>query len=165
MKGNPVSNIVELMSAYYRYHTRPITRLTHFIGVPAIVYAIQILFCRIPVLDFSLAWVGAGALLIYYLFLDVTLATATAIFLLPLTYLAELTAHEPYSLGIFFVAFIGGWIAQLVGHYHEGKRPALTDNILQIFVAPIFLVAELVFMVGLRRNLQKEVIELASRQR
>jgi uncharacterized membrane protein YGL010W len=159
-----MSTIAELMSGYYCYHTKTITRITHFIGVPAIIFAIQILLCYYHVWSLSLAWVGACALLIYYLFLDTTLALTTAIFLLPLTYLVGMVAHQRFALGIFFLTFTGGWLAQLSGHYYEGKRPALTDNFLQIFVAPIFLVAEFLFLLGFRRHLQKQVMELATIQ-
>jgi uncharacterized membrane protein YGL010W len=38
----------------------------------------------------------------------------------------------------FAVLFVGGWILQLVGHVFEGRKPALVDNLFQIFVAPIF---------------------------
>ena len=46
--------------------------------------------------------------------------------------------------------FVGGWILQLVGHVFEGRKPALADNLFQIFVAPIFLCAELFFALRLQ---------------
>jgi uncharacterized membrane protein YGL010W len=52
----------------------------------------------------------------------------------------------------FGILFVGGWIIQLVGHAFEGRKPALADNLLQIFIAPVFLVAEIAFMLGLRKN-------------
>jgi uncharacterized membrane protein YGL010W len=59
--------------------------------------------------------------------------------------------------GWFAVLFIGGWIFQLVGHVYEGRRPALTDNLFQIFVAPIFLAAEVFFALGWKRRLHDDV--------
>ncbi len=53
--------------------------------------------------------------------------------------------------------FIGGWLLQLLRHRFEGNRPALMDNARQIFIAPIYLAAELGFALGLRRSLQTEV--------
>ncbi len=53
--------------------------------------------------------------------------------------------------------FAGGWIFQLVGHVFEGRRPALADNLFQIFIAPIFLVAEAFFALGLKRELLKKI--------
>jgi uncharacterized membrane protein YGL010W len=52
---------------------------------------------------------------------------------------------------------VGGWVFQLIGHAIEGRRPALMDNFFQVFIAPIFLIAELFFALGLRRELQASV--------
>jgi uncharacterized membrane protein YGL010W len=59
--------------------------------------------------------------------------------------------------GVFLVSFVGGWVVQLVGHVFEGRKPALTDNLFQIFVAPIFLAAEATFALGMRKQLQARV--------
>ena len=61
--------------------------------------------------------------------------------------------------------FVGGWILQLVGHVFEGRKPALTDNLFQIFVAPIFLCAELFFALGYKPELHADVQEHALRMR
>lgn len=52
------------------------------------------------------------------------------------------------GLSLFAGLFVGGWILQLVGHVFEGRRPALADDLFQIFVAPIFLAAEVFFALG-----------------
>jgi uncharacterized membrane protein YGL010W len=54
--------------------------------------------------------------------------------------------------------FIVGWCLQLLGHRLEGNRPALVDNIRQIFIAPIYLVAELAFTLGLRQDLRAQIL-------
>jgi uncharacterized membrane protein YGL010W len=63
---------------------------------------------------------------------------------------------------VFGAAFVGGWILQLVGHWFEGKRPALVDNIWQIFVAPLFLMVEALAMLGWKRDLLRRAEELAA---
>ena len=55
--------------------------------------------------------------------------------------------------------FVGGWVFQLVGHVWEGRKPALLDNLMQIFVAPLFLMVEAAQMLGMRRDLQVAVAE------
>lgn len=57
----------------------------------------------------------------------------------------------------FAALFIGGWILQLVGHAFEGRRPALVDNVFQIFVAPIFLAAEVFFALGYKPELRQRL--------
>ena len=65
----------------------------------------------------------------------------------------------------FAVLFVGGWILQLVGHVYEGRRPALVDNLFQIFVAPIFLCAEVFFALGYKPQLHTAVEQRARRLR
>jgi len=65
----------------------------------------------------------------------------------------------------FAVLFVGGWILQLVGHVFEGRKPALADNLFQIFVAPIFLAAEVFFALGYKPKLHTAVQERALRLR
>jgi len=45
----------------------------------------------------------------------------------------------------------------LAGHAIEKRRPALADNFFQIFIAPLFLVAEIFFFLGFRKDLEKEI--------
>lgn len=51
------------------------------------------------------------------------------------------------------------WVMQFVGHgAFEGRAPALLDNLVQaIFLAPIFVWLELLFMLGYRPELQARV--------
>jgi uncharacterized membrane protein YGL010W len=80
-------------------------------------------------------------------------------------YGAEWVARMPWQTGlaVLLATFVGGWALQLIGHVFEGRRPALADNLFQIFVAPIFLVAEAAFALGLRRSTQQEVEKLSHR--
>jgi uncharacterized membrane protein YGL010W len=107
----------------------------------------------------TLAHVFLGAVLAYYFLLDVPLAIATAVVSCALFYLARLTARTGFAPGWawFGAFFLGGWIFQLVGHVFEGRKPALADNLFQIFIAPIFLMAELFFALGLKRDVRDKV--------
>ena len=49
------------------------------------------------------------------------------------------------------VMFVGGWILQFIGHYIEGRKPALLDSISQAFFqAPLFSLE--VLLPGLFKN-------------
>ena len=76
-----------------------------------------------------------------------------------LIWLAELVAARGAVQGWawFGALFVGGWILQLLGHMFEGRKPALVDNLFQIFVAPIFLAAEVFFSLGFKSDLQGAV--------
>ena len=148
------------MAVYAAYHRNRWNRLTHFIGVPAIIFAILI---PMNWLSFgegvTLAHVFVGVVLAYYFLLDVPLALATTVAVAALLLAAKAVAGTGVASGwIWFGAFfVGGWVFQLVGHVFEGRRPALSDNLFQIFIAPIFLVAEAFFALGLKRDVLKKI--------
>lgn len=51
------------------------------------------------------------------------------------------------------------WIAQFIGHgFFEGRAPALFDRLLQaLFLAPMFVWFEVLFVLGYRPELQARV--------
>ena len=74
---------------------------------------------------------------------------------------------QPIGVGFvwFLVFFGGGWVIQLIGHVWEGRKPALVDNFFQIFVAPIFLAAEVFFALGYKPGLHAAVQKRAMEMR
>src|SRR5690349_4010875 len=118
------------MAVYAAYHRSRWNRATHFVGVPAIIFAILIPMCRVPLGGgATLAHVFLAAVLAYYFLLDVTLAAATAAASCALLYAAALAAASgSASSWIWCCAFfVGGWVLQLAGHAIEGRKPALAD--------------------------------------
>ena len=150
------------MAVYAAYHRNRWNRLTHFIGVPAIIFAILIPMSWVSIgYGVTLAHVFLGAVLAYYFMLDVTLAIATTVATCALLYAATLASGTGFVSGwiCFGAFFISGWIFQLVGHMFEGRKPALADNLFQIFIAPIFLVAEVFFALGFKRDVRRKIEE------
>jgi uncharacterized membrane protein YGL010W len=166
-----MKTIEDQMSFYAAYHQDARNKATHFVGVPAIMLSLFI----------PLAWIGfdvggvtvtaamlfAAAVLVYYFILDAPLGLAMLI----VTGILLWIAHTIASLGAiagwtwFAILFVGGWILQLVGHAFEGRRPALADNLFQIFVAPIFLAAEVFFALGYKPGLHQRVNQKAQLRR
>jgi uncharacterized membrane protein YGL010W len=101
----------------------------------------------------------AAAVLAYYFVLDVPLALAMLAVLVLLLWLAELIAGLGEGPGWmwFGVLFVGGWALQLLGHGFEGRKPALVDNLFQVFVAPLFLAAEVFFALGYKPELRRRI--------
>jgi uncharacterized membrane protein YGL010W len=168
-----MKTIEEQMSFYAAYHQDARNKATHFIGVPAIMLSLfiplswirfEIGFANIPVTG---AMLFAAIVLVYYFLLDVPLALA----MLVITSILVWTGHQLANLGAvagwiwFAILFVGGWILQLVGHVFEGRKPALTANLFQIFVAPIFLAAEVFFAMGYKPRLHAATQERALRLR
>ncbi len=157
-----MQTLEQQMSVYMRYHRNPWNKLTHFVGVPVIVFAlfIPLGWLRIPLggIEITGAMIFAGAVLVYYFMLDVPLALAmTAVIALLLCGADRLSQLPLLQGGLWFLAtFIGGWILQLVGHVFEGKKPALVDNFFQIFIAPLFLMAEVFFLFAYKKEVLKK---------
>ena len=166
-----MQTLEDQMAVYASYHQDKRNKATHFIGVPMIIVSLFIplawLKVQIGMLVITGAIVFAAVILIYYVFLDPVLALATtlftALFLVAAAWIARQGALVGWSA--FGVLFVGGWILQLLGHVFEGRKPALADNLFQIFIAPIFLCAELFFALGYKPKLHAAVQERALRLR
>jgi uncharacterized membrane protein YGL010W len=151
------------MAFYAAYHQDGRNKASHFIGVPMIILSlfIPLAWLRVDIggVPITAAVVFAGVVLIYYFVLDVPLALA----MLAVNAVLIWAGHQIAGLGAaqgwawFGVLFVGGWIIQLVGHVFEGRKPALADNLFQIFVAPIFLAAEIFFALGYKPRLHEAV--------
>jgi uncharacterized membrane protein YGL010W len=160
--------LAEQLASYGQYHRDRRNIKTHFVGVPLVVFGLFILlgWLRVPLgkgLEISAAHIFFLGTSLYYFKSDLRLALAQLPFSLALLWGADRVSLLPWgpSLGIFFGAFTLGWFFQLLGHYYEGKRPALVDNFWQIFNAPLFLAAEILFSWGYHSDLKHQVEKLS----
>jgi uncharacterized membrane protein YGL010W len=158
-----VKTLEEQMAFYAAYHRDARNKATHFVGVPLIMLAILVplTWLRVDVAGFTVtaAMLLSAAVLAYYFVLDLSLALAMLAVIGLLIWMAEtIAARGPAQGWAWFGAlFVGGWILQLAGHAFEGRKPALVDNLFQIFVAPIFLAAEVFFALGYKPRLHEAV--------
>src|SRR5919108_610287 len=160
-----MKSLEEQMAVYSAYHQDARNRATHFIGVPLIVLS---LFIPLAWLRLDLGGVGVSAgMIVAAIVLAYYLALAMVAIFGVLLWTGERIATLGSAIGWtwFAVLFVGGWILQLVGHVFEGRKPALADNLFQIFVAPIFLAAEVFFALGYKPDLHRRVQERASEMR
>ncbi|MCO2091776.1 DUF962 domain-containing protein, partial [Pseudomonas aeruginosa] len=129
-----------------------------------IVLSIAVLLAR-PALGFGLspALLLALAAALFYLRLDLRFGVAmTALLALTVWGAAQLAAGTTAAwLGWGVGLFVVGWIIQFVGHYYEGRKPAFVDDLSGLIVGPLFVLAELAFLLGLRGDVQREVEERA----
>ena len=162
-----MKTIQENLGQYATYHRDRRNILTHFIGIPMIVLGVVILLSR-PVyslggLPFSPAvWALIGSV-VYYLIQDIRMGIVMGI-----TYAAMLWIGiqiAPMATSVWLAWGIGlfviGWIIQFVGHYFEGRKPAFMDDIMGLAIGPLFVAAELAFLLGLRRDLEEAVERVA----
>jgi uncharacterized membrane protein YGL010W len=155
-------SLAEQVESYAAYHGDTRNKITHFFGVPLVIFALFLAlgwlrFAHAPDVPFTGATLFYVLVCLYYLRLDWKMALCQLPTGLLLLWLADRVALWPFpqSLLMFGATFVGGWIIQLIGHVFEGKRPALADNLMQIFNAPLFLTAEVAFLLGFRQDLRR----------
>jgi len=155
---------IKQMATYKSYHRDGRNRAIHHIGVPSIVFSLMVALSYIPitvVADFHItgATLLLFLLLLFYWLSAPTLGCITAIFYIPFLWGADHVARVDPSVGwpVFLGAFVGGWVVQFIGHIIEGRRPAFIDNFVQIVIAPGFLIAEIMFCLGLERELEDSI--------
>src|SRR4051812_22405309 len=150
------------LAIYASYHRDARNRATHFIGIPAIVFSILVplALARMDSIGASWAMIIAALAVLGWITLDAVIGMAMIIIMLPMLLVAEWIARNT-SVGtvwiVFAVFFVGGWVFQLVGHVWEGRRPALMDNLFQAFIGPMFIMAEVLVMLGLKPELKSAI--------
>jgi uncharacterized membrane protein YGL010W len=158
-----MKTLLDQVANYAAYHRDPRNIATHFVGIPMIVLAVTALLSRpaFEVAGFTLspAVLAALASSLYYLRLELRLglvmAVLMAVSVLAGQWLAAQSTALWLSTGI--GVFVVGWVLQFIGHYYEGRKPAFVDDIMGLIIGPLFVVVELAFALGLRKELQQAV--------
>lgn len=162
-----MKTLVDHLAQYAAYHRDRRNIASHFIGIPMIVLAVAVLLSR-PGFELLGLWLAPATLLalasaLFYLRLDTRFGLLMAVLLgLCLWAGAALAAASTAlwlsaGLGLFVV----GWIIQFVGHYYEGRKPAFVDDVTGLVIGPLFVAAEAAFLLGLRKEVEHAVVEIA----
>ena len=134
---------------YKSYHNNPINKGIHFICIPMIVTSIMMFLKYIYIVYSTLntkMTFGMTNIILFIYFVGYYKSFNLKISLIMMVYFYLLRCLSDYivinyknSSTIGWYMFIFGWIMQFVGHYIEGKRPALFDSITQAFFeAPLY---------------------------
>ena len=163
--------LAQTLAGYGEYHRDRRNVLTHMVGVPMIVLAMNVLLQRgwsgsilgfepTPALGIT---VGAA---VWYLRLDMKAGLLmTALLILFYTagaYIAGLStaAWLGWGTGLFVV----GWALQFLGHRYEGRKPAFMDDIRGLLHGPLFVAYEALWSMGLSQRTKREVEALRQEQ-
>lgn len=159
-----MKNAVEQLGMYQSYHYDARNCATHFIGIPLIIFGILVLLNRIELMgSMQLGTFAIMATLIYYFRLDWALGAAMTVAFCLIQYFAIQTAALPqkewltYGLG----AFIIGWVFQAIGHVFEKRKPAFSDNLMQLLIGPLFLMFEIFSALNLKPEMHQAVMQHA----
>ncbi|GAB6263590.1 DUF962 domain-containing protein [Photobacterium sp. CCB-ST2H9] len=154
-----MKTLEEQLTNYARYHRSRRNILTHFVGIPAIVFAAICLLARtefvLGTVVLNGAYIAVALCVIFYLRLSGSLGAIMAAILIVMTVAAMPVASLPMSgwLGISLSLFIVGWVFQFIGHYFEGRKPAFVDDLVGLIIGPLFVLAEALFLLGYYQSL------------
>ena len=154
-------SLVDHLGQYAAYHRDPRNIASHFIGIPLIVVAVAVLLAR-P--QWGGGWLSPAALVAlasiwFYLRLELRLGLVMSVLMALSVWAGHVLAQQSTlvwlasGIGLFVV----GWAIQFVGHYYEGRKPAFVDDVTGLIVGPLFVVAELAFLLGMRRELKEQI--------
>ena len=156
--------VTELLSGYAAYHRDQRNIASHFVGVPMIVFAIGVLLARpafaVANVGLSPAWIVFVLAAAWYLTRgSLVLGAAVSLAIGALLALAHPLAYSGVAstLGWGIGLFVLGWLIQFIGHWYEGKKPAFVDDLAGLLIGPMFVTAELLFMLGWNKPLLAEI--------
>lgn len=158
-----MSALHQQLGKYAEYHRDPRNIATHFVGIPIIVLSMFVLLSR-PVFDVAGLSLNVALLAflfssLYYFRLSVgyglAMFVAHGALLLVANQFANLGTMAWASVGVGL--FVLGWIIQFVGHYYEGRKPAFVDDLMGLVIGPLFVVAELGFLIGVGKGTRNAV--------
>lgn len=159
-----MKTLTDQLAGYAAYHRDRRNIATHLVGIPAIVFAVVVLLSRptlltvgpLPVTPALLVSVAACA---WWCSLDRPLGLVMVVATAAMLALALPLAAGPTAawLGWGVGLFVAGWIVQFVGHAFEGRKPAFMDDVTGLIVGPLFVAAEIAFLLGLRGGLREAI--------
>ena len=158
-----MKTLIDHLAQYAAYHRDPRNIHTHFVGVPMIMFAVVILLSRpswlVGDLPVSPALAGALASCFFYFRLDFRYGVVMAALLSAMLVGGQWLALQGTALWLAAGGglFVVGWVIQFIGHYYEGRKPAFVDDLVGLIVGPLFVVAELGFLMGLRKEVQAAI--------
>jgi len=162
-----MKTLTDHLAQYAAYHRDRRNIVSHFIGIPMIVLAVAVLLSR-PGLEVAGLWLSPATLTalaagVFYLRLDLRFGLLMAALLWVCLWAGAALAVQSTLLwsSAGLALFVIGWIIQFIGHHYEGRKPAFVDDIMGLVVGPLFVVAEAAFLLGLRREVEQEVVERA----
>lgn len=159
-----MKTLSEHLIQYAHYHRDQRNIYTHFAGIPLIVIALFSLLSFEIVAGIKATHLLLVGSLLFYFRLSLTMGLVMLVFSLSCYALAlQLVALNSTSawLGSSVAVFVLGWVLQFIGHYFEGKKPAFVDDLVGLLIGPLFVMAELLFLLGFAKSLQQQIDQSA----
>ncbi len=136
-----MKKIDKLLLDYASSHRTKGNVVSHFIGIPLIIFGLISMLVRLPLGSelFTVAEALIMAVIAYYFSLDVKLAVVMLI----VAILLDILGRGVSSFWVGFLIFAVGWLFQIIGHaVYEKHSPAFFKNLVHLLIGPLFLLNE-----------------------
>lgn len=158
-----MNSLVQQLALYATYHRNQRNVITHCLGIPMIILALDILLAR-PVLGSVVLPITPALLLtvlfcVYYLKSHLPLGLVISAWLLVFVAIGHAISgmSDTTWLASGILLLVVGWVLQFIGHYFEGRKPAFFDDIRGLLIGPGFIALEILAGLGLMRELSQRV--------
>ena len=169
--GPSYAKLVPQFAFYASYHANRVNQLIHIVCVPLILLTAFVLLSDVNLSALlpeaavkvtyqatggppSLAMLVALAYMAFYMYLTPSALGVISLGMVGMLLSSAIQARQTLGVDTAWKAALGvhvaAWLAQFYGHgVHEGRSPALLDNLFQaLFMAPIFVFIEVLIKVG-----------------
>ena len=168
-----MKTVEEQLASYKSVHFNKRNIMSHFVGVPLIVWAVAVLLSLHTftidlagtTLSYTPALIFFTITMLYYFKLHSKLALGMLFYVALNIYLANLVSGMENAFWLGITAFAVGWVIQFIGHVYEKAKPAFLDDIMGLAIGPLFLMAETYFALGLEKKLASDITPLAIEKR
>jgi 2-hydroxy fatty acid dioxygenase len=153
--------------SYGSYHDNIVNKIIHIICIPQILFSLYAMLLHtmdqrfIYGIQYDYFLIFLTGLMLVYLKIDVISGLVSTLFYFGISlycrhlFLTWGADNLDQHFRIFLIQHIVGWAAQFIGHgVFEKRKPALMDNLLLTMVAPDFVIIEIMFYLGYKKDIQ-----------
>lgn len=156
---------IEQAKHYAAQYGQGVTHYASMLSIPLIIFSLMVLLGFVHLLipglfDFNFACIATVILLIYYVRLEWRLTLTLTPILVFLLWIAEFFSYDgpsSFSVWIFVILFLLGAFLLLLGLIVDGQASAWDEKARCLLIAPLCLVADIIFMAGRMQSLQEAI--------
>lgn len=134
------------LAEYSASHRSAKNKITHWLGIPLIVFAV---FAGLKAVPLASEWLNATTAamvlaLVYYTLLSWRLALGmAAVFAVIYALILPLEqASGRWLPAVAMAVFAAGWVLQFIGHAYEGMKPSFFKDMQFLMIGPLWLLAD-----------------------
>ena len=138
-------------ASYSDDHRNVLNQRIHVVAVPAILWSVvALLWCLPPLITWFQNGIWAGLAMFaawcFYNRLSRTLGYGMLAFFFVSGCVCRLLEAKIGLVNLFWLAlgvFAVAWVAQFIGHKHEGRKPSFLTDLVYLLIGPLWVLAKL----------------------